>query len=335
MAPWVFLASFFAVTALSDLVIRPSDHVLSGADYDGMSLRRVVDSSDPPILGPVNYIHQVISPVDVEMDSRYATDFWGSVDFSPVPAFNIDTHDPVTQDVLVSGSVHAKKKKAPWDLYVWDRLVSILRSVEPGRMPVMVDVGAGLGYFSLAAASLGARVIAFEPMSKHARKFSKSILNNGFQNRIMLFQNVAWADVPSVPMRLNTVGQVYDIADNDGLYGLDYVNTLSLSHVVREAVDVLKINTGNGSEGVVIAGAKRIICTFRVRHIIMEFTDVKTRTEIDDNFYSVTNMLGFLDSAGYEVSDVAKDAPPLSISDYQRFPPSVLFSLKGARPTCA
>ena len=328
MARCVYFISFFAITALSDLVIRPSDHVLSGADYD-ISMRRVVDSSDPPTLGPIHYIHHVVNPTDIEADPGYTTDFWGSVNFSPVPAFNIDTHDPVTQDVLVSESVHAKK--APWDLYVWDRLVSILKGVDHGHMPVMVDVGANLGYFSLAAASLGARVIAFEPMSRNARKFSKSILNNGFQNRVLLFQNLAWADVPSVPMRLDNVGQTYDIA-RQGVYGLDYVNTLSLSHVVREAVDILKINTGVGSEGVVIAGAKRLICNFSVRYIIMEFTDVKTKTGVD--LYSVTDMLRFLDSAGYEISDVTQDAPPLSISEYKRFPPSVLFSLKGVRPTC-
>jgi FkbM family methyltransferase len=248
-------------TAFADVVIRPSDHVLHGTDY-GVYSRRAADFEKPNLLGPTGvFINHVNKMGDVKVDPSSAKDFLGVVDFPPVPSFQIDTHDPVSQDVFVSGSLHSKRE--PWDPYVWDRLVFILKGVKH-HIPqaVMVDVGANLGYFSLAAASLGAYVIAFEPMSRNAMKFSKSIVKNNFQGKIMLFQNAVWADIKSIPVMLET-GNVLNQGNGQilvsdvsaqGVYGLDYVNTVSLSYVVREDVDVLKIDTA-GTEAVVIAGA--------------------------------------------------------------------------------
>jgi FkbM family methyltransferase len=309
--------------------------VLHGTDY-GVYSRRAADFEKPNILGPTGvFINHVNKMGDVKNDPSFAKDFWGVVEFPPVPSFHIDTHDPVSQDVFVSGSVHSKRE--PWDPYVWDRLVSILKGVDH-RIPVMVDVGANLGYFSLAAASLGAHVIAFEPMSRNAMKFSKSIVKNNFQGKIMLFQNAVWADIKSIPVKLET-GNVLNQGNGQilvsgvsaqGVYGLDYVNTVSLSYMVREDVDVLKIDTA-GTEAVVIAGAKRLICNFRVKYIVMQFTDEMSGYH---DVYSVLEMLTFLDSSGYEITDVLPDSPKLFISDYKRFPPNVLFTLKGHRPSC-
>jgi FkbM family methyltransferase len=260
------------------------------------------------------------------------------VNFPPVPGFSIDTHDPVAQDIYISGSVHSGNE--PWDGFVWRKLVSLLQHRETGHTPLFVDVGANLGYFSLAAASMGAHVIAFEPMSRNARKFSKSILKNQFEGRITLYQNAVWEEGSVFPLSMHATstsnqgnGQVRSQGSGaelgQGVYGVDYVNGVSLSYVVREDVDVLKIDV-EGSEGVVIAGAKRLICDFSVKYILMEFTEVKQRTDQ----YSAVEMLRFLDSAGYFVSDVTPGASPLSIADYINFPPNILFTLKGSRAVC-
>ncbi len=330
------------------VVIRPSDHLLSGTDYHLYSRREfpVPDLPQPPS-SPGQIHHIIRRPSDVSVDAPYATDFWGEVDFPPVPRFSIDTHDPVAQDIYVSGSVHAGKEQ--WDVFVWNSMVSLLQQHgTPGHTPLVVDVGANLGYFSLAAASLGAHVIAFEPMSRNARKFSKSVQRNKFEERITLFQNVVWDDVASVRLSLQPTdvsnqgnGRVTaeqpskstssGSKDNDGVYGVDYASTTSLSHVVLEDVDILKIDV-EGSESVVIAGARRLICNFSVKHILMEFTEVKKRTGTDS--YSATAMLNFLESVGYAVSDVTPDAVPLSVADFENFPPNILFTLKGSRAVC-
>ena len=64
------------------------------------------------------YAHQVHTAADVRQpDPAYSVDHWGRVDFPPVPGFAMDTHDPVTQDVYISGSVHGGTK--PWDRFIW------------------------------------------------------------------------------------------------------------------------------------------------------------------------------------------------------------------------
>lgn len=49
---------------------------------------------------------------------------------------------------------------------------------------VLVDIGAGIGYFSLAAAARGHRAIAFELSNNSLASFEASIVYNGFQNMI-------------------------------------------------------------------------------------------------------------------------------------------------------
>ena len=57
--------------------------------------------------------------------------------------------------------------------------------VDPsGRPPLVVDVGAHIGWFTLLAASYGCRVLAFEPQP-HAHPFlNASVVLNGFQRRV-------------------------------------------------------------------------------------------------------------------------------------------------------
>ena len=63
----------------------------------------------------------------------------------------MNTHDPVNQDVFISGSVH--RAAEPWDPYNWNLFVDILVKAGPGN--AVVDVGANISYFSLLAASMG------------------------------------------------------------------------------------------------------------------------------------------------------------------------------------
>jgi FkbM family methyltransferase len=317
---------FVVATASGRIVIRPSDHVLAGAGYD---LREFEHENEIVNDQPVRVYH-IMHPGDVAIDPNYESDFWGVVDFKPVPVFSIDTHDPVSQDTFISASVHSGSE--PWDVYVWNALVSALtKNSTPGHHPSMVDVGANLGYFSLAAASLGARVVAFEPMSRNARKLSKSIYRNRFEDRITLYQNAVWREGDSMSVRLdetdpsNQGNGRMSAAAREGQYGIDYVNTVSLSELIHHDVDVIKIDT-EGTEDAVIAGAKGLICAYRVKHIVMEFTEVKKR--------GAKEMLSFLTTAGYSVSDVTPDAPKLDVADFESFPPNILFTLHGDAAVC-
>jgi FkbM family methyltransferase len=53
---------------------------------------------------------------------------------------------------------------------------------------VLVDIGAGIGLFSLAAAARGHSVIAFEMAEKSLQSFQASIAYNGFAKLIKVHQ---------------------------------------------------------------------------------------------------------------------------------------------------
>ncbi|GFR43765.1 hypothetical protein Agub_g4877 [Astrephomene gubernaculifera] len=75
-----------------------------------------------------------------------------------------------------------------------EALVGSLGPPEQGA--VLVDVSAGQGFFSLAAAARGYRVVAFESSARSLEAFSASVVYNGFQDRIRLY-NVSLGAAPA------------------------------------------------------------------------------------------------------------------------------------------
>jgi FkbM family methyltransferase len=279
-------------------------------------------------------VHPVHTEADVShADPVYRVDYWGRVDFPPVPAFDIDTHDPIKQDVYISGSVHAGTK--PWDSFIWDRLVQLSKN-----NTLFVDVGANIGYFTLAMASLGHHVFAFEPMSRNTHKLIKSTLRNHFERRVTILQN-AVSDTSGKMVFLKETdvtnqgnGQiVQQLAHIAGTYGVEYVHTLSLSDVLLFIpghciqTHILKIDV-EGHEAAVIKGAESWLSSCMVKHVIMEFSE-STRANKD---FPANDMFRFMHKAGYTAHDVAVnphrllDMDRLVAGEFAHAPPNILFS---------
>lgn len=288
------------------------------------------------ISNPVSNGKIIYTPNDVIKDAtEYNVNHWETVNIYPVLPFKINTFDPETQDIYVSANVHHQNVLA-WDPFVWGKIVFILHVGDMDYVPeqrVMVDVGAYLGYYSLAAASMGTKVIAIEPMSRNAHKFAESIIANHFEDQITLYQNAAWDTVSDQLEPSN--GQITTtFAKSEKtlglIYGVDFVNATTLSEIVDEKiVDIMKINT-EGTEAHVIVGARGLICNHTVRHIIMDFSQ-----EIRTKNTEVENMLHFLQAVGYVVSDIIPSSPQLNIGDYKDFPPILFFTLMDKKRTDA
>ena len=254
----------------------------------------------------------------------YNVDFWGVVRIAPVPAFHINTHDPEKQDVFISGSVHAGKD--PWDPYVWELFVRVLSEADG----LVVDVGANIGYFTLMAAAMGHRVVAFEPMNRNAAKLQSSIARNGFQRQVVLYHNAASFESSGKVSLTETHhtnqgnGQMRSArADVSGVYGVDYSETVTLDDAIHEDVLLLKIDV-EGFESAVLDGAQRLVCEFTVRFITIEFSETTAKNQL----CPVERMLNFFESLGYTISDIVPHAPTLSASEFHRFPPNILFTLQ-------
>ena len=277
-----------------------------------------------------NIPHEIRYGTQILVETQYQNDFWGNVNFPPVPPFQINTHDPHAQDVYISGSIHQVRR--PWDPFIWNLFVRVLnesRHHGNSDVPLVVDVGANLGYFSLLAASMGFKVISFEPMNRNVAKFLSSVARNHLENKITIYQNAVTYNSGGFVTMTETHdsnqgnGQIraYSLSKN-GVYGQEFVDTITIDDVINTNVLLMKIDV-EGFESAVLNGAKRLICWNVVTYITIEFSH-ETRQSTD---CPAQEMLQLLESVGYEISDVVPDAPPLMSANFAKFPPNILFRL--------
>ena len=300
---------------------RHHQHQRSDAPRQAGDLGLCVRLSPPPARPQA--AAPLLSPAAAE--PAYQKAFWGRVAFDAVPPFEINTHDPTAQDVYISGSVHRGER---WDPFLWALLVHVLLA-QPQQL--VVDVGANLGYFSLMAAALGHRVVAFEPMGRNAAKLQASIArNSGFDKRITLYQNAVASHADEIVFLTTTHasnqgnGQVrYRPAQEGrrGIYGIDYAKTVRLDDVVDEDVLFVKIDV-EGLEAEVLNGASNLLCRRIVRFIVIEFSEETRRSER----CPALRMLHRMEALGYAISDIVAGAPRLG-ADATDFPPNLLFTL--------
>lgn len=269
----------------------------------------------------------------LQVQPQYAQYHWKKVQYNPVPGFWINTHDPVTQDIYISGRIH--NGNTPWDSFIWDLIVRVSKenADDGGFTGLIVDVGANIGYFSLQALALGHKVIAFEPMNRNMAKILTSVMLNNFTNSVSLYHNAVSSksgDVVSLQATNNRNqgnGQVQSVQPSaytvrTGVYGQDYVETVALSDIVNEYVLLMKIDV-EGMESSVIDGSKTLLCNQVVKYIVMEFSTVTRK----NSKCPILKMLQTMQSLGYTVSDVTENAPTLQIENYISFPPNILFTL--------
>ena len=257
--------------------------------------------------------------------------FWGTVHFSPVPRFVMSTHDPTSEDIFISGSVHAGIM--PWDQYIWDLFARTLHANNPG---IVVDVGANIGYFSMMALAMGRHVVAFEPMERNVERLLASTERNGFSERVTVYQNAvaneaghAVAIQPTNSATNYGNGHIIGDVRHTGTYGVDYVETIRLDDAVSQTIALMKIDV-EGMELPVLDGARGLICSGAVRHITMEWSDATN----DNPLCSGRRALETLAEIGYVISDVVPGAPKLHPL-HDSLPPNLLLTLPdGVEPQC-
>ena len=116
------------------------------------------------------------------------------------------TH-PLEQDYKVSGSLH---QSASWEFpMMTDLLLAMLKTPGIG----LIDIGAGVGAYSIAAAAHGHPVIAVEPYMPHIRLLQQSIVLNGLQKYISVVCN-AISDYEEILQAKPVPGHLTDVVWN-------------------------------------------------------------------------------------------------------------------------
>lgn len=230
-------------------------------------------------------------------------DYWRKIRNSVM----INTNNPRT-DRYISGSIH---RSGMWDAGITRLLQTLLRREKKRGGQLFVDVGANIGYFSLIAADHGHRVIAFEPMRANSWRLVSSVKRNGMEAQWTLYENAvsdkAGRAVELKPTDLTTnrsngriVGERQQVTPQ-GAYGVDYVWTVRLDDVVPEGSDVVVMKMDvEGHEGLTLQGASKTMCRSIVRHVIAEWTDVRTNGYCDH-----TRALAWMKALGYRIGGLA------------------------------
>uniref|UniRef100_A0A7S4KJL2 Methyltransferase FkbM domain-containing protein n=1 Tax=Guillardia theta TaxID=55529 RepID=A0A7S4KJL2_GUITH len=146
------------------------------------------------------------------------------------------------------------------------------RVMKGGRAPLVVDVGAHVGWFTMMAASYGCRVLAIEPQP-HAHVFlNASLLLNGWKGRIDVVHAAVGDKGGSVKM-VNRHGwdnwDVTEMTDVDDDAPGDVVRQVRLDDLVDDDILLLKIDA-EGAEDLVMRSALRILEGRKIDSILLE-----------------------------------------------------------------
>jgi FkbM family methyltransferase len=171
--------------------------------------------------------------------------------------------------------------------------------LRPGS--TFVDVGANVGYFTLLASTLGARVVAYEPTPSVFARLRENVDLNGFQQAQLV--NAAVMDKPgTLSLHLSGDDPEANTRFGDGPQSVR-VPAVSLDEDLAargiEHVDLLKIDA-EGAEAFVLDGATRLLSSPNPPAILVEVNAFTLRSA----GLQPSDILSRLESHGYHHTEI-------------------------------
>ncbi|KAL4427805.1 hypothetical protein ABPG75_001894 [Micractinium tetrahymenae] len=188
--------------------------------------------------------------------------------------------DPV-KDVDVSSAIHHNALLEVGFTWAWHlNLKEGCR--KDGKQALVLDVGANFGYYSLLSASMGCRVVAWEPVPYFAAYFKYALLRNNMthavQMRFAIVSNSTGGELTIVvPNRgiWGTAGiggkNIDGAIKNEGGYDNVVRPVERVDSVVHEDVLIMKIDV-EGFEPSVLHGSRNLLLKHSVENIFMEYS---------------------------------------------------------------
>ena len=99
------------------------------------------------------------------------------------PSLRFLVHE--TGDLHVSESIATR---GVWEPFESELVRRVLEVVSGKERPIFIDCGANIGWYSVLAGALGAKVLAFEPMPANARLLRQNLDRNDFPGGVRLYE---------------------------------------------------------------------------------------------------------------------------------------------------
>eukprot|EP00697_Spironema_sp_BW2_P016122 gnl/Spiro4/723_TR406_c0_g1_i1.p1 gnl/Spiro4/723_TR406_c0_g1~~gnl/Spiro4/723_TR406_c0_g1_i1.p1 ORF type:complete len:465 (+),score=65.68 gnl/Spiro4/723_TR406_c0_g1_i1:69-1463(+) len=241
-----------------------------------------------------------------------------------IPSFLISTMDPAL-DRVISSSLH---RDGFWDphiaelfFYLLDGQCDVERLRNPLHVPLVVDVGANLGFFGLYAAKMGCRSILVEPQQRLLTHIALSAALNSFalapsleefrgassrhSARVLLLGNAVTDNITATPsvsfVELNELGEHGGSHITEGEHRerrphrTTVVPTVRLDEIIDEEVLLMKVDV-EAHEFHVLRSLDSLLAQRSIRNIVLEFD--AHRLGIDGG----VALLTFLSQHGFAVS---------------------------------
>jgi FkbM family methyltransferase len=135
---------------------------------------------------------------------------------------------------------------------------------------IMIDVGANVGIYTIAAGFLGARVAAFEPSSGAQQVLRRNIVLNRLEESVRVFPMALGDTIGSMSFTTDLDVGNHLLADPTGSATEETVEVRSLDSVVNDEVEWFERATGTllkvdveGHDAEVLRGARRAIANYR------------------------------------------------------------------------
>jgi FkbM family methyltransferase len=264
-------------------------------------------------------------------------------------SFQMFIRDPKS-DTFISGLLSTGQKHDP---KIQNLIIRVLSSssTTTNNEPLFIDIGANIGYFTATALALGAHTISFEPYHYNAMTLLSTInVNPGWGTRSSLYMNTLGYEANRVTMKstndkinksnMHITGNTCRLkqqhnqrthSNNDGEYGIDYMDEVSLDQVLllnhhnHHAVTLMKIDVET-YEIHVLNGAMYSLCNIVIGRIVLEVEYLKPSYNLSNkcNFDTMRQTLLHL---GYELFDVEEKTVYTDNVDLQQLPSDILFRL--------
>ncbi|EFN60043.1 hypothetical protein CHLNCDRAFT_133271 [Chlorella variabilis] len=199
---------------------------------------------------------------------------------TPRPFFIAYT-DP-QKDVDVSAYIHNHALFEHGFTWIWHNLLKGECIDQEDQRRLVVDVGANFGYYSLLAASMGCRVVAWEPVPHFAAYFKYALLRNNMTRAVELRDGIV-SNSSGTPRTIlapqrgiwGTAGidgkNLDQAIDNEGAYVNVTKATERVDEVVKEDVLIMKVDV-EGFEPSILRGTRGLLLQHEVKHIFMEYS---------------------------------------------------------------